>query len=79
MDIIEACNMIAAAEFRPFTKDDYYGFAGVSEAGPHEIADLPNGALAVRDGKIIEIFPLGLDEDDLQVVRLAIDGGGAKS
>lgn len=56
MTTVELCKLVAMAEFRPFTKTDFYT---VSPEGPHEIATFVADSISyeiVRDGGIVAVY-----------------------
>lgn len=68
MNILEVCRLVAKVEMQPFGKTDYYGYAGVSADGPHEIGyarDESKVTTVVRDGDTVEVFEVSVHSDPL--------------
>jgi hypothetical protein len=79
--IVELSRIVTWAELRPFTKTDYYGWAGVSAEGPHEIgettvhrSDGPSRSyVVVRDGSTVEVTavdPVWREPGDTWILRM---------
>ena len=66
MNILELCRIVAQAEMRQFDKKDYWGYAGVSADGPHEIGEVEIEAgvswwIVVRDGDLVGVWKILAD------------------
>lgn len=55
-NVIDLCEIIANADWRPFTKSDYHTWAGVSKEGPHFCA-YGKHYMLVRDGNRVAAHP----------------------
>lgn len=54
-------SLLSSLEFRPFTKNDYYGFSGVESPVPLISEDETRGICVIIDGDFAELYQFDID------------------
>jgi hypothetical protein len=54
-------SLLQSLTFRPFTKNDYYGFSGVESPVPMIAEDETQGICVIIDGDTVELYEFDVD------------------
>jgi len=68
MTLSQALALIATADFKPFTQNDWYAFSGCESADPKIAYDEVAKMAIIMDGEVIEF----IDDDDESIATLTL-------